>query len=350
MKRLIDDFGIQTIAIDVTYGCNLRCLHCYNESGNPNYAREELLDGELLSLAKVISQMKPQVICICGGEPLLRKQIILEFTRIITQATNGATQVNMVTNGVLLSPQVALELKNAGISSVQVSLDGPTVETHEWLRNKPGVFKNALDAIRNLLDVGLSVNIACCPNTKNIHMYQQLVDLCITIGVDDLRVQPLMVTGRAKEFMQNYVPSFLEYRDLVRFIQKHNKKIEHPVKISWGDPLEHLLIAEQSNPITTFFNITSYGDITLSPYIPLALGNIQNHSLEEYWENGLQSIWNKRLTKDFAMLLKDCDDMDILSLRPNLENIMKDGIISLDLIDNISDFDLNLDELEGHYV
>ena len=50
----------------------------------------------------------------------------------------------MVTNGELMTKEIAKKLWQSGISSIQVSLDGSTEEVVDWLRNKKGAYKNAI--------------------------------------------------------------------------------------------------------------------------------------------------------------------------------------------------------------
>ena len=67
------------LALDITNKCNYRCLHCYNASGENCVVDNELTDEEVLELINQISKIKPHTFCFCGGEPLLRKDLIVIF-------------------------------------------------------------------------------------------------------------------------------------------------------------------------------------------------------------------------------------------------------------------------------
>ena len=87
------------LSVDVTNRCNFHCKHCFNNSGDNathNNFADEMTDAELIALASQILEVKPYSVCICGGEPLLRFNILGEFISILTSQN---IQVSMVSNG-----------------------------------------------------------------------------------------------------------------------------------------------------------------------------------------------------------------------------------------------------------
>ena len=80
--------------IDVTNKCTLRCLHCFNSSGGlKNQRMDEMSDEELERMAYDVIDCRPVSICMCGGEPLLRKESIY---KIANYSKNTCVDVNMV--------------------------------------------------------------------------------------------------------------------------------------------------------------------------------------------------------------------------------------------------------------
>ena len=168
MEKKASICGPLTIAVDVTYRCTLRCLHCFNCSGEQSYD-DELSDSELLQVCRQITDVLPNVVCFCGGEPLIRKDILIKCCELLKTSSNGMIKVNMVTNGELMSKEVASDLFKVGFDTIQVSLDGADADTHDWLRNKKGAFEKAVNAIKYLNEAGFSVGVACTPTLKNIN-------------------------------------------------------------------------------------------------------------------------------------------------------------------------------------
>ena len=71
-----------------------------------------------------------------GGEPLLALEIIEEITKIAILEFGDDFSASMVTNGYLLSEDVAKRLETLKIESIQVTIDGPP-EMHNRMRKLP---------------------------------------------------------------------------------------------------------------------------------------------------------------------------------------------------------------------
>ena len=113
--------------------CNLRCQHCYIEAKDEDY-RNELSTDEAVYFIEDLARMRVPVLLFSGGEPLLRHDII-EPGKLAQQ--KGLRPV-ISTNGTLITPALAREIREAGFQYVGVSIDGlPT--THDQFRRKEGL-------------------------------------------------------------------------------------------------------------------------------------------------------------------------------------------------------------------
>ncbi|AKC61724.1 MULTISPECIES: radical SAM protein [Clostridium] len=312
--------GPSIMSIDITYKCNLRCKHCFNYSGEQDIGLQEMSDDQILKITKDIIKMSPEVVCICGGEPLLRKELIYKITRDITNGTNGITRVNMVTNGLLLNKEIAENLKDSGISFVQVSLDGSNSETYDWLRNKKGAFNKAISAIEILKEVGINVMVSCTPTKKNLSDYENVIKLCEEKGVKEFRVQPLMVLGRATKQLKEYIPSNRDYIKLKQIIDKYKTNVS--LSLEWGDPIEHITKGGlDKQKLTYSISVDAYGYIILSPYIPVRLGNINK-------------AWEIPFIKEMCKMIKSTNEMNLNKLDSRIPENFKDKPIIVDILDN----------------
>lgn len=316
--------------IDVTYGCNFRCKHCYNSSGEHNFGSKELSDEELLNLIDELIVLNPRVLCFCGGETLTRKDIILKMAKRFTDATKS--QCNMVSNGFFITEEVAKEIKDSGIKLVQISLDGATAETHNWLRNNSQSFDKAINALKILKKAGLSTSVACTPTKKNIHEINDLIDLCLTLGVTDFRMQPLMKMGRANG-IDDYFLNDYEYFKLHRLLIKRGSEINKNIlNIEWGDPLQHLTNYADGQNRFNMIAIGAYGDLTISPYLPIVIGNIRRHSLKDYIENNFANVLQNEFVVKVCKLLQNSKEMNINNVS-KLPPVFSGKDIVLDVFD-----------------
>lgn len=204
------------VALDITNKCNLRCLHCYNESGENIQTNNELSDKEVMSLIDDLCSVGVFNLCFCGGEPLIRKDLIIKCIEKLK--LNNIPNISMVTNGLLLTKEVAKDLKDAGLTNIQISLDGANSKSHDRLRNQEGVFTKTIQAIKNTISAGFKPNIAFTPTSFNINEFKEVHSLLRNLGLNDieLRVQPLMLMGRASENLEDINPTQIQYRELVR--------------------------------------------------------------------------------------------------------------------------------------
>ncbi len=112
---------IDYLRISLTDRCNFRCIYCMPEDGVCQLAHDQILRiEEIEQLVAVAASIGIKSIRLTGGEPLVRKGVV-DLVRSIT-STPGIENVSMTTNGVLL-PAMADELKQAGLSRVNISLD-----------------------------------------------------------------------------------------------------------------------------------------------------------------------------------------------------------------------------------
>lgn len=82
------------------------------------------------------------------------------------------------------------------------------------------------------------------------------------------------------------------------------------IKIVWGDPVDHLIRFPEHTELPMYYiSIRANGDIVTSPYLPLVVGNIRNHSIEEYWNGGLYELWKKKIPCYMAAFIKSVGDM-----------------------------------------
>lgn len=318
------------IAFDITYRCNYRCLHCFNRSGENITVKNELSDKEVLTFINDVVDLKPLNICFCGGEPMLRKNLIYKAATIL--AERGIT-VSMVTNGSLITESNAKELLKNGVSRVQVSVDGARPETHEKLRPYKNAFKYAIEAISHFKNAGYQdISVAFTPTNFNWMEVKEAYYLCLKLGATSFRIQPLMILGRAQIRPEEINPTPVQYREIVRIVNKL-KLSNNDITIEWGDPVDHLIrfrtICEHC---VSFTNIKADGSIEVSPYLPLVVGNVRRYRLSEYWNAGLARIWELPIVKDLSTRI--CSAADFGKREAGIPTVWFDKDIELDLIED----------------
>ena len=319
---------LKSASIDLTYKCNFRCKHCFNTSGEHTNRGCELTDEEILKVIEDLKDIQVESVCLCGGEALLRKELLFECCRRLKE--NGI-RVSTVSNGYLLDRSIARGLKDAGIDVVQISIDGATEDTHDWMRNKEGSYKKAINALTVLRDEGVRTETAFVPTKRNINELDAAIDNAVNLGVEAFRIQPIMNLGRAKKYLTEYFLDNNEYMFCKMVLDRKRKQYIHEdFIIEWADPIEHLQFYSRLENVLNYVGISAYGDILVTPYLSISFGNIKRHSLKAYINAGLKRAWQNPVLKEIIENLHSTEDMDVSKM--GLPEIFVEENIDLDLI------------------
>ncbi len=156
-----DRFGrtIEYLRLSVTDRCNLRCLYCMPDEGVESLGHNRILSyEEMQRLAAAAIRLGVRKIRVTGGEPLVRRGLV-GFVRALAQLPGGP-EIVMTTNGLLLA-EFAEQLKAAGLSRVNVSLDTLQEDRFARLTRRGGldqVFKG-LDAAQKAGLAPIKINM-----------------------------------------------------------------------------------------------------------------------------------------------------------------------------------------------
>lgn len=137
MTALIDRFGrtIEYLRLSVTDRCDLRCAYCIPEGFKDFEEPEHWLSfDELERLLGLFASLGMKRVRLTGGEPLLRRNIADLCRRI--SALPGVTDLSLSTNATQLG-RMAADLKGAGVTRLNVSLDSLRPEVVEKINGRP---------------------------------------------------------------------------------------------------------------------------------------------------------------------------------------------------------------------
>jgi len=137
-----------SLTLEVTKRCNARCDFC-------DHWREPKRD-ESLDFADVVRRFDPVFVVFCGGEPLIRKDIV-DIVRQV-DAVPGWRYHVLITNGWLLTRELGLRLDRAGLHQINVSLNWPDDRQSEERKLK-GLFGRIERAVPALTAADVEVNL-----------------------------------------------------------------------------------------------------------------------------------------------------------------------------------------------
>ena len=134
---------------NISRACNLKCVHCYNDSGSGR-ASDELTTDEARVVLDDLSEFGIPSVLFSGGEPLMRHDIF----ELIGYAVEKGLRAVISTNGTLITPDIAKKIKQNSVSYVGISLDG-IGPINDQFRGVEGAFERAVAGIRNCIDAGV---------------------------------------------------------------------------------------------------------------------------------------------------------------------------------------------------
>jgi len=192
----------------LTYRCNNRCSHCYNQ---PDRIREELdLEQWKGVLQKVWDLGIPHVV-FTGGEPT----IISFLPDLIRHAENLGLITGLNTNGRRLSDQDFVnELKSAGLDHVQITLESHDEKIHDQIVCAEGAWRETVQGLKHVLASDMFVMTNTTMLQSNSPQLAQTLDFLAKIRVPTIGLNGLIYSGKGatvgKGISENSLPDLLE--------------------------------------------------------------------------------------------------------------------------------------------
>ena len=307
----------EIVGWELTLKCNLKCVHCGSAAGPSTVRDRELTLEECKSVTRELVTLGAKRITLTGGEPFL-----CEHWEPLAQFISGeGVDLQFVSNGVLVNDVLAKKLQNIpGRVTVGLSLDGATPETHEHIRNCPGLFTKVLKAIDILKDHGISVAVITTVHKDNFSELPDLYKLLVSTGIYAWQIQLAMPIGRMSH-QSGKVLTGGEALQLAQFIvsirEKGNLRVETADNLGYYNSLETKLrpsVWTGCSAGIRVLGIRSNGDITgcLSLLETEPEGNVRDQPLSEIWLNPESFSYNRKFTiDDLKGVCKDCKYGDV---------------------------------------
>lgn len=238
--RLVDLFelGLDApicLTWELTYACNLSCLHCLSSSGRRD--PRELSTEECKAVIDELERMQVFYVNIGGGEPTVRS----DFWELVDYATAHHVGVKFSTNGVKITPEVAARLAASYYVDVQISLDGATAEVNDAVRGA-GSYDTAIRAMQNLSDAGyrnFKISVVC--TRQNLGQLDDFKAIADRYGAQ-LRLTRLRPSGRGADVWEDLHPTAEQQRQLYDWLVAHGENV------LTGDSFFHLSAYGQALP------------------------------------------------------------------------------------------------------
>ena len=274
--------------LELTDGCNLRCIHCYSDSGPSRLPEKEtVLSQGFGHLISQLAELGCSAVQFTGGEALLMEDQLLD---LIPVAEENGIRVEVFTNLTLLTTRIAKFFKQHNVR-VATSLYAPDEKLHDSITSVKGSFARTVGSIRELVSKDITLRIGIVAMRRNESKLDETIRFAKEeLGVDQVRVGRVLRAGRGCSIAsEELIPS--------------DEKLCFP-KISKEDFVARL---HGHSCWRGKIAIAPSGDVLPCPCVRnLILGNVKRQSLHHILlSDGLKRIWG--LTKDKIETCQDCE-------------------------------------------
>lgn len=296
--------------------CNMRCKHCGSSCSTPLPNELTTLEGfKFIDMCKSIGL---EWISLSGGEPFCRSDLLL----LLKYLNKCNIPANIISNGWLITEEIAKELSLIKPVRVMISVDGPKA-VHDLIR-KPGAFDRAFKSFELLQKYRIMSGCITTLTKTNMDSLEELYQSLLKANVQCWQFQlgmPMGNLAKNKEML-------LEPEDLPKLIDYfHSKSIENKIGVfpadcigyydeKVDDMLKRAFMRDVApvwrgcNAGKRSFGLLHNGDVIGCTSIrdkEYIEGNIKERSLRDIWEDPNSFSWNRKFSKErLAGECKNC--------------------------------------------
>ncbi|MFW9864610.1 MAG: radical SAM protein [Candidatus Thorarchaeota archaeon] len=335
--------GLGDVCYYASFDCNLNCYMCLvrHMKGRkiPKMSMEQIKEG--FKDAKVLFHL--------GGEPWVNKDMMEIVEYFDSQDVNQI----MSTNGTQVSKEVVEKLaKLKNFVNIQVSLNAPD-DLDGKIRGVPKAYEKSIEAIRMLVDAGLSTWIHCTIVNENVDILADMVKIGAELGVGAVNfIFGHVITEEqiesSKTLMKKWIGEDVEINGAVVDISYSEEQLINSINAAkeegknsgvqvmffsklFGDHPEIYwrgTLREQEQPICQLTlmppmtpNIGPDGSVYNCPYIVKSFGNINEMPLKEIWDSEQIRAFRRGMINDKLLpICTRCPCSDIVDVSDKKEH------------------------------
>lgn len=301
--------------IALTYNCNLTCRFCYASCGcSKKLTQPELSTDKLKSILEIIkNEIEIPSVSFTGGEPTLRA----DLPELVSYAKSLGLWTNVITNGTLMTESLVATLKQAGLDSVQVSLEAGVADLHDHIVQKKGAFAQTLAGLKNIYKQGIRVHTNTTINGLNKNDLLPILNLVHELKLNKFSMNMLMPEGSALSSLNDILITYSDIQAIVLDVYAHAKDLGlefmwySPTPMCVFNPIVHGLGNKGCAACDGLLSIAPNGDILPCSSFAQPMGNIldmRGHFQQTWGEDKFAYFQKKRFAHDVC---QSCADLAV---------------------------------------
>ena len=267
--------------------CNLKCLHCYQENHKPVELDYDSLVSiynqfkELLTKEKMLGHIN-----LTGGEPLCNPHLF-KILDLIKKDEDLIT-FSILTNGTLITEDIAKKIKSYNPYYVQVSLEGGK-KTNDYIRGKD-TYERIAKGITNLRKQDIFTSISFTATKLNYKEFPKVVKYARKYDVNNVWSDRYIPLGGSID--KDLALSHDETREYLRIMaserEKLMKKKNNHTTISMYRALQFQMTNDFAYGCTagdTLLTVMENGDLVPCRRMPIVVGNLLKDNMYKLYKN-----------------------------------------------------------------
>ncbi len=270
---------------ELTYACPLQCPYCSNPVDYSQYPTE-LSTEDWKRVLTEARKMGAVQLGLSGGEPLVRT----DLAEIVRHASGLGYYSNLITSGYGLTEERIIELKEAGLDHIQVSIQASTQELNDHIAGTKS-YNHKQDVARLVKKHGYPMVLCVVIHRKNIHQMADILKMASELGADYLELANTQYYGWAHKNRDLLLPSREQFETAEKIAQDYKETVKGKMKIYYVVPdyYEDRPKACMNGWGTTFLTVAPDG-VALPCHsareLPgLDCPNVTDFSIDEIWND-----------------------------------------------------------------
>ena len=270
---------------ELTYACPLQCPYCSNPI---DYAdiNSELSTDDWKRVLKQSREMGAVQLGFSGGEPLTRK----DLTELVSYSNDLGYYTNLITSGYNMDEAKIVELKEAGLDHIQVSLQASSKELNDFIAGTES-FEHKKNVARLIKKHGYPMVLCVVLHRENIHQMKEILEMAIELGADFVELANTQYYGWAHHNRDQLMPTQQQLNDAEVIANEYQASQKGKMKIYYVVPdyYEGRPKACMNGWGTTFLTIAPDG-LALPCHSARQLPNFDCPNVNDF---SIQEIWNE---------------------------------------------------------
>jgi len=301
---------------ELTSRCNQACIQCYNQSGlDNNKENKDIPIEKWLETAEQLAAIRIPQIIISGGEPTMLGDDLFKIMDIFHEV---GTHFIFITNGMNITEKNISKFAKYNYAWFQLSIDGATEHTHDYIRGAKGSFRKVIKAASLARAHGIPVGIASTIVRQSLHEIDDLIDLAYHLGAYKITLGEFMYAGRA---VGNEDEIGLDDRDIFQIRRAILKKtLQYGGLMKVIKPTDPALsLRYRMSSISTGMLIRPNGEVRIDCQAPARIGNIMESNIIDIWEKIGYKGWSQPALLDYISQIYTYKDLNTTYPRTHVD-------------------------------